>query len=307
MNEPISNLQIYDLSKSLTSQNAALEILANFLPVVNQVKFNENRMALRSEDRIAKPLILLELKDFAPITTTGDGNCLFNAVSILSGDENLAGILRLQTVAELFAHSDFYANHPHFPAASQTSGYAVSTLLSIFLSDDKAQAIFNGSKANAYLAIECLASVSAKPFIFESPYHILALASMIGKPIQSVYPNIPTSRRIRIAIQGIFFPIQIYGNDSAYDTRALIRIMWSRTASSPIFNWQPNHFVPLINKSSTTLFSPPISYADAAKSMKKTASKKSLPTMNYEESLKAIPTTLGNEKLFQKFPVRCYE
>ena len=258
MMEPISNLQIYDLSKSLNTKDAALEIPANFLPLVNQVKFNEISMASRSEDRIAKPLIPPELKDLTPITTTGDGNCLFNAVSIvLSGNESLAAILRLLTVAELFAHSDFYTN-PHFSSASQTSGYSVPAVLSIFLSDDTAQAIFNGSMANAYRAIECLARVSAKPFIFSSSHHILALASVRGRAIQSVYPDIPTSRRIRIAIQGILFPREVYGsgNDSAdqYDTSALLRVMWSRAANSSLFNWQPNHCVPLTNRSSTTFF-----------------------------------------------------
>ena len=50
--------------------------------------------------------------EIIPTKVTGDGNCLFNSVSVLLvGSEDLAATLRLLTAAELYLHQDFYANH----------------------------------------------------------------------------------------------------------------------------------------------------------------------------------------------------
>ena len=60
-----------------------------------------------------------------------------------------------------------------------------------FLSDQKAEYIYRGQLVIAARAVEVLALETAKPFAFSSHFHILALACIIGKPIQSVYPDIP--------------------------------------------------------------------------------------------------------------------
>jgi hypothetical protein len=53
--------------------------------------------------------------NLTPIKATGDGNCLFNSVSLLlTGEENVNGILRLLTAAEIFLNKEFYANHPRY-------------------------------------------------------------------------------------------------------------------------------------------------------------------------------------------------
>jgi hypothetical protein len=51
--------------------------------------------------------------NLVPLKSTGNGNCLFNSVSILLiGNESLHGVLRLLTAAEIFLHYIFYASHP---------------------------------------------------------------------------------------------------------------------------------------------------------------------------------------------------
>ena len=50
--EDISNVQIYELSKALTSKEAALEILANFHPMLNTANMDENKLTQRPEDLI---------------------------------------------------------------------------------------------------------------------------------------------------------------------------------------------------------------------------------------------------------------
>jgi len=46
---------------------------------------------------------------FAPLKATGDGNCLYNSVSILLfGDEEQAVLLRLQSVEYAISHFKHY-------------------------------------------------------------------------------------------------------------------------------------------------------------------------------------------------------
>ena len=71
----ISNVQIYELSKALTSKEAALSQYFNFCPMLNTANMDENKLAQWPEDLISKSLLSLGFKD--PITTIDDGNCLF--------------------------------------------------------------------------------------------------------------------------------------------------------------------------------------------------------------------------------------
>ena len=71
----------------------------------------------RRKDLFATLLVLEDIPSerLTPTRVTGNGNCLFNAASInLVGNEDLSVTLRLLTAAELFIHSDFYANHPRY-------------------------------------------------------------------------------------------------------------------------------------------------------------------------------------------------
>ena len=127
----------------------------------------------------------------------------------LTGDESLAVILQLLTVAELLAYSEFYSQHPQLASASQASGYSMPAILTIFLSNEKAEEAYNGNINNVPRAIEVLAQETAKPFAYSRQFHILALASVIGRPIESVHPDIPTSARIKKAIHGTCYPREV--------------------------------------------------------------------------------------------------
>jgi hypothetical protein len=111
------------------------------------------------------------------------------------------GILHLLTVAELLAHSHFYgACHPQLVQFLQESGYSKAAIINIFLSDDMASELYSGKTNNAPRAIESLAMSTAKPYIFSSQFHILALSSVISKPIFSIYPTIPGNTAIKKAM-----------------------------------------------------------------------------------------------------------
>ena len=261
----IRNLQLSELSKALTTKKAAQEILAKFLPSISQAQLNINQLNYRSQHLISKSLLPSDFKDWIPFESTGDGNCLFNSVSILLlGDESLNGVLRLLTVSELFAHSEFYANHPQLADTARASGYSIPAILNIFLSDQKAQDMYNGNENSAARAIEVLAKETAKPFVYSSQFHVLALASVLGKPIHSVYPDIPSSLSIKKAFHGVFYPREALLSDvsGSRQTSDLVAVMWTRIQRSPLHGWRPNHFVPLVKSSTCT---PITSYASAVK------------------------------------------
>ena len=103
----------------------------------------------------------------------------------LTGDESLAVILWLLTVAGLLAYSKFYSQHPQLAYASQASGYSVPAILTIFLSNEKAEEAYNGNINNVPRAIKVLAQETAKPFVYSRQFHILVLSIMWKKTIHS--------------------------------------------------------------------------------------------------------------------------
>ena len=248
----ISDNEIEELQKTLTTREAAQEILDNFCSLLHdsfEIVPHPNAYT-RREDRVSAALLSMtgEFRSWKPVNATANGNCLFNSASIvLTGNESLSGILRLLTVAELFAHSEFYANHPQISQFSQACIYSSSAIFNIFLSDDSATGVYKGNQENARLAIEVLAKATAKPYIFSSQFHILALASVIRMPIFSVYPDIPGMSAIRNAMHGVCYPRQMLvdGLTSCQQVDR-IHIMWTTAAQKQMRGWRPNHFVPLL-------------------------------------------------------------
>ena len=76
-------------------------------------------------------------------------------------------------------------------------------------------------------------------------FHLMALASVLGRSIYSVYPNVPST--VRSVIHGVVYP-RISNNDIDDNT---IYIMWSRDDGMCNLSgawYEPNHFIPLFKK-----------------------------------------------------------
>ena len=80
--EFLNDLEVCEMAKTLTSKQAAREILANFLPLVNEIKIDSTKLASVREDLISKSVLPADHSDWIPLVSTANGNCLFNAVSI---------------------------------------------------------------------------------------------------------------------------------------------------------------------------------------------------------------------------------
>ena len=245
----ITDTEIAKLQDTLTTREAGSEILANFLPLLcnsfSTVPHSEAHQ--RPQDPITYDLLQEEFSSWIPLSSRANGNCLFNSASIfLVGNESLSGILRLLTVAELFANSNFYAAHPQIAQFSQVSGYSKEAIFNLFLSDDTASRAYNERSSNATYTIEVLANETARPYVFSSQFHILALSSVINLPIFSVYPDIPGLSAIKKSLHGICIPKEHFLEDNSIVAADPIHIMWTKATRAPLCGWTPNHFAPLV-------------------------------------------------------------
>ena len=116
----------------------------------------------------------------------------------------------------------------------------------MFLSDDNASRAYDRRASHATYTIEVLAKETARPYVFSSQFHMLALSSVIGLPIFSVYPDIPGISRIKNSFHGICIPREHFLEDGSIVAADPIHIMWTRATRSPLRGWTPNHFAPLI-------------------------------------------------------------
>ena len=145
------------------------------------------------------------------------------------------------TVSELFAHADFYAHHPQIKEFASTSGYSNAAIITIFLSEQKAINTFNGDFSKLVSAIQALAQQTAEPTVYSRQFHILALASVIERPIYAVYPDIPSAWAVKLACHGYFYPRKVFQSESNLETVKddAIIVMWTRTDRMPLWAGYP--------------------------------------------------------------------
>ncbi|KAL3888446.1 hypothetical protein ACJMK2_000813 [Sinanodonta woodiana] len=134
--------------------------LKNFKPVSDKdVVFPPVRV-----DAIAKEVMNKYFDEVIgdPIITTGNGNCLFNAVSLLLyGDESKSVQLRYHICLRMVRDSTSYMNHPHRKRIQCLSPSYEAT------------------------CIDC-ATIGG----FSSAWTILALCDIIRRPVRILYPSV---------------------------------------------------------------------------------------------------------------------
>ena len=148
-----------------------------------------------------------------PALATGDGNCLFNSMSIaLTADEVLAPELRLRTAIEMSLNQDQYKNRRF---------QQLNELLTIV------RGIING----------CLYRPT-----YMSIWNVIALSTVVGNPVHSVYPPMNGEKDKTPPILN-----KVFSTDENKH-RNSICIMWSRLGPCRGTTWTPNHFVPVMQQ-----------------------------------------------------------
>ena len=124
------------------------------------------------QDQIATQLLGQQWSDSTPMVVRGDGNCLFNAISlVLFGHENASSEIRLKTFFELFDNAAFY-ERIHVKSFIPDISPPLSS------------------------AIRQCAQIGS----YSCTWTMHAASTVIGKPIKSVYPvvNGPADMNIKI-------------------------------------------------------------------------------------------------------------
>lgn len=249
------------------------------------------------EDDFATRLVPEEFGDevFA-VETSGNGDCLFNATSIsLCGDESLSFLLRLLVAGELFFNADYYAEHAVFKESSVEAGYPEDTIFSMTL-QRHAEDVFSVTSDRCE-AVKMQALTTACAGEWSSMLNILALASVISRPIFSIYPNV--NFPFRKLLHRVVMPklSQGEGNESESQVRK-INILWSRVGgfdNRPGSCFVPNHFVPVSPRTENNdkkTVSHPKTTLNKPKSMKP----KTQPTLfAFQKKSGSTPQTLPSE------------
>ncbi|KAK3103000.1 hypothetical protein FSP39_015680, partial [Pinctada imbricata] len=222
----VGNTDVFDFNASLGRLNRficndkhlkesakAEQIFLREFPILEskeQVKFDNWGL---SRDATAATLLGTNWKGPVPVSVTGDGNCLFHAISVATtGYQMKSEELRLRTAIEMVLYKDYYVSankHSDIALCSPDIDVAVN---------------------------DCTQNKS-----FSSAWTMHAAASVIRRPIKSVYPviNGPADQCVSI-LNRVFTPREGIKDQM----KEHISIMWSGPRTSK--TWTPDHFVPLL-------------------------------------------------------------
>lgn len=155
-----------------------------------------------------------------------NGVGLFNAVSILlCENESVAMLLRLLVAGELFFNAPFYTDHDVFIKTTKTStDLSFDKVFSIALTKVGEEKFAETRKKSEVVKAEALVACTRGKW--SSFMHVLGLASVVSKPLRSIYPDV--NFRFRSLIHRSVSPrtsptvVQPCGNVEA------LNILWSR-------------------------------------------------------------------------------
>ena len=136
----------------------------------------------------------LEAEGLQAKKATSNGNCLYNSASIiLNGNEDLSLLLRLLTAVELYKNASFYATHPNLPETASDCGLSEISLFIQCLSESGLK-VFEDTK-NRIEAVKGEAIAGCRDKKWSVMMHLMALSTVIGRPIFSLYPECNTNTR----------------------------------------------------------------------------------------------------------------
>ena len=178
---------------------------------------NFDRSSLRVDFRALAYLERSEtnIVDQQRILTRGDGNCLFNSLSIcICGNDSLNEEIRARTCVEMATYQEYYVQQPYSKDF-------------VFVCDSFEQSMVNCAQLGAY----------------SDAWNIQAASGALNREITSLYPTVNHKQDyIADLLTRSFEP-----KDHVEELEPL-HIMWTLIGHHiPGTPWLPNHFVPLIS------------------------------------------------------------
>lgn len=167
--------------------------------------------------------------DYCPLTTIGDGNCLYRAVSLaVTGSQEHHNLLRLKTALELILNRQ---------------SYDTKRKNNDFLHDTRIV-----TSQYQKLVIDAVTDKT-----YSEMAHIYALSAALGIAIYSYYPPQMNSELSSA------FTRNVYGRKVRAGSRSVLSLMWtSVTVPQSPKDFHVNHFVPLVPQTTCVNIKPVI-------------------------------------------------
>ena len=240
MNSIIATNTLYEIYNFLCKNNITLNNiitygsqfdLSNILLQTNLDPIYEEWDHNQKDDEAMK-LIPKKYEDYICIISTPNGNCFFNSASlIVFGHEDNNIQLRLAVIVELMAHADHYLQQPVF---EQDVFYRDEALNNINIVQDN-----SFKKAKEYISE---LKLMCKPYSWCSMIAFFGLASVLHRPVESLFPN-TGSEFMNQAYNRIIMPRQ----DEYFHPHCII--MWSSISAINFQNsGRADHFVPVFKQ-----------------------------------------------------------
>ena len=175
----------------------------------------EGKFKIDDISKSIMPSYVNEEEDIVPVLCLGDGNCLYNSISlILTGDYQLSRELRLKVVNELILNREYYdTKNLNIYSSAQYDGYETEVL----------HAVKNG--------------------VYSSMRNMVALSNVLGCEIRSIYPDTNNPCVNKDEMNKMLVP-----RTKKFDH--ILNIMWTHTTNTSLMDgWSPNHFVPCVESS----------------------------------------------------------
>ena len=189
--------------------------------------------------------------DYRAYNATGDGNCLYNSISIcLAGNESLAPMLRRHCADELSKHAAVYANHPHIQRVAREIGETTTFLWHNLLGEDSLE--FAGTEG-MLAGLQFEGNCTATPKRWGSLVNVLALSTVLQEEIISIFPDVPL--HFRTLVHTTIKPARKI-KAIKHPQKHRIAILWSRDGgfdTRPGSVYQPNHVVPVLKRNTLSM------------------------------------------------------
>jgi len=165
----------------------------------------------------------------------------------VNGDESLSATLRTLTSAELYLYASFHASHPHFITllATEKAPGLIGRFFQLSHTFEVSD-LFNPAQSNYTQLVKFEALKNCQVKRWSPLFCLMALASVTGITIHSLYPEIGGVASGMYAVK--LFNAMIEPQNNPAVTHSHIHLLWSCLAGTlkdvnPLL--QPNHIVPL--------------------------------------------------------------
>ena len=180
--------------------------------------------------------------------TTGNGNCLYNCISIwLTGNESLHVYLGVLTAIELYENAAFHVQHSKVLSVQSSQKVGEDTLFGHILSSNGTLSMNENTSVPDFVkftaAVKDEAIGTCKLSEYATLVHIMALSSVIQYPIRSHYPDVKAVIP-RPLFDAVYFPRK---SGSCSSSNELFMIVFrspdDQLDNTPNRKFEPNHFV----------------------------------------------------------------